>query len=108
MVMSQFKEEVEVVLLNSLGLLNSLKDRDQFSMVPESEWAEATAGKIAELFNGTYVPFVSEVETFNATMGKPNNYEPTIPAEHEWDFVYKFVLEELEEYKQACEDGNIV
>jgi hypothetical protein len=25
------------------------------------------------------VPFVSEVETFNATMGKPNNYEPTIP-----------------------------
>jgi hypothetical protein len=26
-----------------------------------------------------YVPFVSEVEEFNATMGKPNNYEPTIP-----------------------------
>jgi len=41
-------------------------------------------------------------------MNKPNNYEPTIPAESEWDFVYKFVLEELEEYKQACEEGNIV
>ena len=25
------------------------------------------------------VPFVNEVEVFNATFGKPNNYEPTIP-----------------------------
>ena len=25
------------------------------------------------------VPFVSEVEEFNETFGKPNNYEPTIP-----------------------------
>ena len=55
-----------------------------------------------------YVPFVSEVETFNATMGKPNNYEPTIPAKKEWEFVYNFILEELEEYKHACETGNIV
>ena len=55
-----------------------------------------------------YVPFVSEVETFNATMGKPNNYTPTIPNEKEWMFVYNFILEELEEYKHACETGNIV
>jgi hypothetical protein len=27
-----------------------------------------------------YVPFVSEVEEFNAIMGKPNNYTPDIPA----------------------------
>ena len=27
------------------------------------------------------VPFVNEVEQFNATFGKPNNYEPTIPEE---------------------------
>ena len=27
-----------------------------------------------------YVPFVSEVEEFNKTFNKPNNYEPTIPA----------------------------
>ena len=26
----------------------------------------------------------------------------------EWQFVYDFILEELEEYRQACEDGNIV
>jgi hypothetical protein len=55
-----------------------------------------------------YVPFVSEVETFNATMGKPNNYEPIIPEEKEWMFVYNFILEELEEYKHACETGDVV
>jgi predicted HAD superfamily Cof-like phosphohydrolase len=56
----------------------------------------------------TYVPFVSEVEEFNAVMGKPNNYTPVIPDEKEWMFVYNFVLEELEEYKHACEQGDIV
>ena len=55
-----------------------------------------------------YVPFVSEVEEFNAIMGKPNNYDPVIPDEKEWMFVYNFILEELEEYKHACETGNIV
>jgi hypothetical protein len=55
-----------------------------------------------------YVPFVSEVEEFNAIMGKPNNYTPVIPAEKEWMFVYNFILEELEEYKHACETGDIV
>ena len=65
-----------------------------------------------EMYEGTtqhdYVPFVSEVEEFNATFGKPNNYEPKIPEKKEWQFVYDFVLEELEEYRQACENGNIV
>jgi hypothetical protein len=55
-----------------------------------------------------YVPFVSEVEEFNAIMGKPNNYTPVIPEEKEWMFVYNFILEELEEYKHACETGDIV
>ena len=58
--------------------------------------------------DNNYVPFVSEVEEFNALMNKPNNYEPTIPDRKEWEFVYNFVLEELEEYKQACEKGDIV
>ena len=56
----------------------------------------------------SYVPFVSEVEEFNETFGKPNNYEPTIPEEKEWRFVYDFILEELEEYREACERGDIV
>jgi len=54
------------------------------------------------------VPFIDEVEEFNAVMGKPNNYEPTVPERKEWEFVYNFILEELEEYKEACERGDIV
>jgi len=61
-----------------------------------------------ELDMPTIVPFVSEVEEFNALMNKPNNYEPTIPEKKEWEFVYNFVLEELEEYREACERGDIV
>ena len=38
------------------------------------------------------VPFVDEVEVFNKTMGKPNNYTPNIPEEKEWMFVYNFIL----------------
>ena len=54
------------------------------------------------------VPFVNEVEDFNQTFGKPNNYEPTIPERKEWMFVYDFIQEELAEYKEACEKGDIV
>lgn len=54
------------------------------------------------------VPFVDEVEEFNDTFGKPNNYKPNIPSKGEWEFVYNFILEELEEYKEACEGGDIV
>ena len=54
------------------------------------------------------VPFVNEVEDFNNLMSKPNNYRPTIPEKKEWQFVYDFILEELEEYKEACEKGDIV
>ena len=106
--MSQFKQIIADELLKSLGTLSSLRDRDNASRYPDVEWAEFTAEKIVKTFEGEYVPFVSEVEEFNALMNKPNNYEPTIPAESEWDFVYKFVLEELEEYKHACETGDIV
>jgi hypothetical protein len=106
--MSNFKDLIEIELRTSLGLLNSLRDRDQNTMIPEAEWASITAERIADKFNGQYVPFVSEVEEFNATMGKPNNYEPLIPAKNEWEFVYNFILEELEEYKHACETNDIV
>ena len=107
--MSSFKDMIEVELRNSLSLLHSLRDRDQLSMVPEHEWADTVAQRIADKFKGDYVPFVSEVEEFNATMGKPNNYVPNIPENtKEWMFVYDFILEELEEYKAACEAGDIV
>ena len=54
------------------------------------------------------VPFVDEVQEFNQTFGKPNNYEPSIPERKEWMFVYDFIQEELAEYKEACENGDIV
>jgi hypothetical protein len=54
------------------------------------------------------VPFIDEVEEFNAVMGKPNNYEANIPERKEWEFVYNFILEELEEYREACERGDII
>ena len=72
-------------------------------------------GKQLELFEGEKlspkywnVPFVNEVEEFNSTFGKPNNYESTIPEKKEWMFVYDFIQEELAEYKEACERGDIV
>ena len=54
------------------------------------------------------VPFVDEVQEFNDTFGKPNNYEPMIGEKKEWQFVYDFILEELEEYKEACKKGDLV
>lgn len=64
--------------------------------------------KKVTITDNQYVPFVSEVEDFNKLMGKPNNYEPIIPEEKEWQFVYDFILEELEEYREACQNGDIV
>ena len=54
------------------------------------------------------VDFVNEVEIFNRTFGKPNNYEPIIPEKKETDFVYDFCIEEINEYREACENGDIV
>jgi hypothetical protein len=73
----------------------------QLSLFPELDEHQ-------KLLQVDVVPFVDEVEEFNATFGKPNNYEPTIPERKEWEFVYNFILEELEEYRQACENGDIV
>ena len=54
------------------------------------------------------VPFVDEVQEFNETFSKPNKFQPSIPEKKEWQFVYDFILEELEEYKEACEKGDII
>lgn len=84
------------------------------SIMSKIELGDDVIDKLRELkreikdIRETYVPFISEVEEFNAVMGKPNNYNPVIPDEKEWMFVYNFILEELEEYKHACETNNIV
>jgi hypothetical protein len=56
-----------------------------------------------------YVPFVSEVEEFNAIMGKSwqNRTTPTIDKK-DAEFVINFIQEELDELKQAVEEYNII
>ena len=63
---------------------------------------------IQKLINQDRLHFITEVETFNRIFGKLNNYTPTIPEKMERDFIYNFILEELDEYKAAAEEGNIV
>jgi len=55
------------------------------------------------------VPFISEVETFNKTMGKSyqNRDIPTINDE-DADFVVNFIDEELQELKEAIAERDIV
>jgi predicted HAD superfamily Cof-like phosphohydrolase len=71
--------------------------------VDEVEEFNSTFGK-----PNNYEPTIPEKKEFNSTFGKPNNYEPTIPEKKEWMFVYDFIQEELAEYKEACEKGDIV
>ena len=98
-------------------LINLLKNQViDLSMMSKIELGDDVIQKWTQLkeeieeakSQNNYVPFISEVEEFNAVMGKPNNYNPVIPDEKEWMFVYNFILEELEEYKHACETNNIV
>ena len=100
------KQDELIKLLSAQAIDLSMMSKIDFGDDVVEEWRRLNSD-IIDLKN-TYVPFVSEVEEFNAIMGKPNNYNPTIPAEKEWIFVYNFILEELEEYKHACETGNIV
>ena len=55
------------------------------------------------------VPFISEVELFNETMGKSyqNRTTPTI-NDADADFVVNFIQEELDELKEAIAERNIV
>jgi hypothetical protein len=100
------KQEELIELLKGQAIDLSIMSKIEFGDDVAKEWNRLSQ-EINDL-KESYVPFVSEVEEFNAVMGKPNNYTPVIPDEKEWMFVYNFVLEELEEYKHACEQGDIV
>jgi len=97
-------ELIELLKFQAIDL--SLMSKIEFGDDVIEKWN--TLNKEINDLKQTYVPFISEVEEFNAVMGKPNNYNPVIPDEKEWMFVYNFILEELEEYKHACETGDIV
>ena len=100
------KQEELIELLKGQAIDLSLMSKIEFGDDVAKEWNRLSQ-EISDI-KENYVPFVSEVEEFNAIMGKPNNYTPVIPDEKEWMFVYNFILEELEEYKHACETGDIV
>jgi len=57
----------------------------------------------------TRVKFVDEVEVFNKTFGKPNNYEPIVPNDKKLtNFVVDFIKEETEELAHAIEEKDII
>jgi predicted HAD superfamily Cof-like phosphohydrolase len=100
------KQDEFINLLKTQAIDLSMMSKIEFGDDVIEKWN--TLSKEITSLKQNYVPFVSEVEEFNAVMGKPNNYNPVIPDEKEWMFVYNFILEELEEYKHACETGDIV
>ena len=102
----EIKQNELIELLKFQAIDLSMMSKIEFGDDVIEKWNQLNK-EISDL-KQNYVPFVSEVEEFNAVMGKPNNYNPVIPDEKEWMFVYNFILEELEEYKHACETGNIV
>ena len=71
----------------------------------EHNWQEQI---IADQVKADRLYFITEVEKFNQLFGKLNNRIPTIPEKMERDFIYNFILEELDEYKAAAEKGDIV
>jgi hypothetical protein len=106
MTLLEQKQEELIELLKGQAIDLSVMSKIEFGNDVIQEWNRLSK-EIHDL-KETYTPFISEVEEFNAIMGKPNNYNPVIPDEKEWMFVYNFILEELEEYKHACETNNIV
>lgn len=98
--MSQFKNLIKQEIRESLIQLPFQDD--------PTVWTEELADNIASKFEGQYVPFVSEVEEFNAVMGKgwQNRSVPTIDKK-DAEFVINFIQEELDELREAVEQENI-
>ena len=98
--MSQFKKLIKQEIRESLIQLPFQDD--------PTVWTEELADNIASKFEGQYVPFVSEVEEFNAVMGKDwqNRSTPTIDKK-DAEFVINFIQEELDELREAVEQENI-
>ena len=102
-----FMTPEDIKILEYLSTKGDFPDKE-IKLIPKVEYTATRIVTSSSFSFPEWVPFVNEVEEFNSTFGKPNNYEPTIPDEKEWKFVYDFILEELEEYREACENGNIV
>ena len=51
---------------------------------------------------------LAQVETFQKSFNSVYNTEPTLLKEEDWKLRYKLSLEESDEYKEACEQGDII
>ena len=51
---------------------------------------------------------LEDLERFQKAFNSTYNETPTLLSEEDWKLRYKLSLEELEEYKEACEQGDIV
>ena len=51
---------------------------------------------------------IRDLETFQKAFNSTYNETPSLLSEEDWKLRYKLSLEELEEYKEACEQGDIV
>lgn len=51
---------------------------------------------------------LKDLEKFQKVFNSTFNETPTLLSEEDWKLRYKLSLEELEEYKEACEQGDIV
>ena len=51
---------------------------------------------------------LKDLETFQKVFNSTYNETPTLLSEEDWKLRYKLSLEELDEYKEACEQGDIV
>tara|TARA_B100000963_G_scaffold224573_1_gene195802 strand:+ start:665 stop:1264 length:600 start_codon:yes stop_codon:yes gene_type:complete len=98
--MSYFKKLIKQEIRESLIQLPFQDD--------PTVWTEELADNIASKFKRQYVPFVTEVEEFNAIMGKDwqNRSTPTINKK-DAEFVINFIQEELDELREAVEQENI-
>jgi predicted HAD superfamily Cof-like phosphohydrolase len=51
---------------------------------------------------------LNQVKEFILKVRQPVNYSPTIPDIHLQKFRYDLAFEELEEYRDACQKGDVV
>ena len=51
---------------------------------------------------------LNQLSKFQRAFNSTYNETPTLLSEEDWKLRYKLSLEELEEYKEACEQGDIV
>jgi len=93
---------------NRQQILKSLKEL-KLKLISDQQYESSAHARDIERAIEESVPFVDEVEEFNAVMGKSwqNRTTPTINKK-DAEFVINFIQEELDELKQAVEDNNIV